>query len=173
MEKFLKEQVSLIDQGNFEQWPGINRDLTMKMFEDTTGTKLDCDNHILSGTIVSRCLFPLQHQSQPLQIFTDSEGKIRLLRIEDARPAISLKKLFEQLGEPDFTRPLTYPDRYSPATQRVYASKGITLYVLDESPGSSLPLSAISLYEPTTTDNYLSNLGGREIKRVFRDDRAD
>jgi len=166
----IQEQINIVDEGHFARWPGMLHHWTKDLIEDSYDQKIDCTNSFLSGRRSSKCLLRLPHQTQPLQIFIDDSDKIRLLRLEDARPANSLERMIQLLSEPELKRSLTYPDMYSPATQWIYASKGITLYVLDESKGSAMPLSAVSLYEPTTVDHYLTNLGGKEIMRFFSDE---
>jgi hypothetical protein len=166
----IKEQIQLLDDGHFEQWHGLGDEWTRQGIEAFTHPGLDCRNYFLAGKSISQCLLPLKTQPQPLQIFIGDGEKIRLLRIEDARPAISLPDMLKLLGEPGVRRSLRYPDFYAPATQWIYATKGITLYVLDESPGSTIPLAAVAFYEPTTADDFLANLGGRETMTFFTDD---
>jgi hypothetical protein len=170
MSRSIPEQIKLVDEGHFEQWTGMTHEWTQKIFESLFGSELNCSNGFLSGKKINKCMLQLKLQRQPLQIFTDDIGKIKLLRVEDVRVASSLKDIIQLLGEPEFKRSLIYPDMYSPANQWVYASKGITLYVLNENSESNMPLSAVALYEPTTVDNYLTNLGGKETMRFFSDD---
>lgn len=162
----IKQQILLLDQGHFERWSGFEGEWTKKIVEESTDSKLNCTGYFLSGKQLSRCVLLLKLQPRELQCFVDDTGKISLLRLEDARLASSdgITKIF---GEPEIKRSLGYPDIYSPATQWIYASRGITLYVLDEKPGAAIPLVCTAFYKQTTVTEYLDELGGTETRKYF------
>ena len=162
----IKQQILLLDQGHFEQWAGFEVEWTKKAVEESTDSKLNCNRYILSGTQLSRCVLPLKLQSQGLQCFIDDAGKISLLRLEDPRLESS-DSIVNIFGEPETKIALGYPDLYSPSVQWIYASRGITLYVLDEKPGAAIPLVCAAFYNQSTVAGYLGELGGRDTKKYF------
>jgi hypothetical protein len=169
MQKKIKEQIAFIDSGHFERWKSFGSEWTKKNVQELTVPSTGCSTYVLSGRSLSRCMLPLKQQSQKLQCFADETDRICLLRLEDANMALSLADFTKLLGSPDLKRSLQYPDKYSPAAQWIYASRGITIYVRDENPKISFPLACVSLYEPATVTEYLEKLGGRDTMIYFNE----
>jgi hypothetical protein len=78
----------------------------------------------------------------------------------------SLEEFVGLFGEPELKRNLVYPEKYAPSTQWIYATKGITLYVLNKKV-SGQQLTCIALYKMTTPSDYLERLGGTETFTYF------
>jgi hypothetical protein len=172
MNEKIKKAIEQIDAGQFNEWKGFVDGWTLPALAETTGNTPGCSGFALSGKLLNLCTMSLKRQEQPLQCFVDAAGKICLLRLEDARPSSSLTNLTVSLGEPEIKRTLLYPDYYAPATQWIYASKGITLYILENVSETDNLLLCIALYQPTTVTDYLDNLGGKETRVYFDDTKG-
>lgn len=165
-DKNINELIEMIDAGCFEQYKAIREGITMEAIENFLGKKFQYIRRLLSGKPVNYFELPLVHQAQPLQCFIDETGTLILLRLEDALMKTSLEVFVGLFGEPELKRNLVYPEKYAPSTQWIYASKGITLYVLNKKV-SDQQLTCIALYEMTTPSDYLERLGGTETVTYF------
>lgn len=166
--KRLGRDIDLINEGDFLAWKGLdpkiwNKDNLLMLSED-----LPCINYELDNRKLSRCLFPLTSQTQPLQCFIDkNNGEVVLLRLEDAVIPYSFDNLVQSLGLPEEEFNLEYNNKYAPAKQYIYSSKGITLYILGNIEANKSKLMAVALYQPTSVDVYRNQLGGKERIKLF------
>jgi hypothetical protein len=110
------------------------------------------------------------HQTQPLQVFVDSLGKVVLLRLEDAILTQSAQELAALWGEPEVKKELPSDHQFAPSQLWIFLNRGIALYVLDPQKRGSLSLSAIALFAPDiSSETYFRELDGDERIRMSRD----
>lgn len=164
----LEADIALINDGNFLAWEGLDSVWTKENLPEAFKPG-PCINYRLGGRKLSRCSYPLANQKQPLQCFFDKEGKAVLLRLEDAAATMKANELIEKLGVPESTRVLSGKDKYAPAKQLIFASRGITLYVLGNIKADAASLMAVALYKPTSAENYIRLLGGDETIELQED----
>lgn len=165
----LQTSLDIIDRGAFADWQGLSPAWSRPHLAALGHQLRSCRAHELGGRPHQRCEFPLPHQPEPLRCFLDAADQIVLLRLDDPRAALPWPALAQALGPPDEINRLQTPHAGAPATQFIYAHKGITLYV-DESPDpAQSQLSAVSLYAPTTPQVYRQSLGGDETIEYLPD----
>lgn len=166
----LKHWLAKIDAGDLANLQGLFTETGLDDIRKAIEPEGQLQPYALGSEKLQGYSIAFTHQTQPLQVFADSFGKVVLLRLEDAILTQSAKELAELWGEPDVKRELPSDHQFAPSQLWIFPNRGVALYVLDPQKRGSLSLSAIAIFAPgISSETYFRELDGDERIRMSRD----
>lgn len=146
--------------GDFKDWSGLPPRCEPADLAAVYSGGERATNGMLSNRPTKFRVYQAPEQTEVIQAWFGDDDQVLMVTIVSPVMRGDVKTLLESLGPPEqrLEQGVGY---HADAHQWIYAGRGITFYVREH----SNEIARVAVYPPTSVEDYVKRLGGRDQKR--------